>query len=56
MEPELECPACDQTFKTEWGFGDNVKCPHCQRLFETDWETNGDDDVFGPWITKQVQP
>ena len=48
---ELTCPGCDEEFECEWSFGDDVRCPHCGRLWSTEWETDGEDNVHGPWIT-----
>lgn len=52
MIVELECPNCKATI-TKWSF-DDVECSQCHRVYETDYETNYDDDIQGPWITKEV--
>jgi hypothetical protein len=55
---EFSCPTCVTDFTTDftvdWTFGDEVECPSCHAVYETDWETNGDDDVQGPWLSTEV--
>lgn len=51
---EFYCKACGEEFEADWLFGDNVQCPHCGATFETDYETNFDDDILGPWLTRHL--
>lgn len=51
---EFECKKCGDDFEENWTFGDEVKCPQCGTWWETDFETNYDDDIFGPWLDREI--
>jgi hypothetical protein len=51
---EFTCKECAQEFYAAWEFGDRVTCPYCGAVWETDYDTDGDDDVYGPWPDRRV--
>lgn len=51
---DFTCKKCNEDFKSEWNFGDEVTCPHCKTKFETDYEEDCDMNISGPWLTKEV--